>query len=135
MRGVPDIGLMASAGSGALVYITLPPDGNAGLFCGPTPCSTGWYDIGGTSLSCPQWAALVAIADQVNGGGLGLINPALYKIGANPVLYANDFFDVVTGNNTADPSVAGYPATPGWDPITGLGTPNAAALLPALAGH
>src|SRR5436305_7687530 len=139
MRGVPDIGLQASSTTGALVYLSLPPDGLSGLGCGSTPCSTGWYDIGGTSLSCPQWAGLVAIADQINGGGLGLINPALYKIGADAARYASDFYDVTTGNNTADPSVAGYPATTGWGPITGLGTPNAARLLPdlvaAVHGH
>jgi len=129
MRGVPDIGLQASAGSGALVYISLP--GYSGLSCGASLCSSGWYDIGGTSLSCPQWAALVAIADQVAGHGLGLINPALYAV-ANGPDYSADFFDVTTGNNTADPSVPGYPATTGWDPITGLGTPNAANLIPDL---
>jgi len=131
-RGVPDVAFQASAGTGALVYITLPPDGQSGLICGSAPCSTGWYDIGGTSLSCPQWAGLVAIADQINGGGLGLINPGLYKIGADPGRYAADFFDITTGNNTADPSIPGYPATTGWDPVTGLGTPNAANLLPDL---
>ena len=137
MRGVPDVGLQASAGTGALVFVSLPPDGQSGLRCGSTPCSTGWFDIGGTSLSCPQWAGLVAIADQVNGGGLGLINPALYRIGANPARYASDFYDVTTGNNTTDPTIAGYPATPGWDPVTGLGTPNAARLIPdlVLAAH
>jgi subtilase family serine protease len=132
MRGVPDVGLQASAGTGALIYISLPPDGQSGLICGSAPCSTGWYDIGGTSLSCPQWAGLVAIADQMNHGGLGLINPALYTIGANPAHYASDFYDITVGNNTADLSVPGYPATAGWDPITGLGTPNAANLLPDL---
>jgi subtilase family serine protease len=132
MRGVPDVAFQASAGTGALVYITLPPDGQGGLICGSAPCSTGWYDIGGTSLSCPQWAGLVAIADQINGGGLGLINPGLYKIGADPGRYAHDFFDITTGNNTADPNVPGYPATTGWDPVTGLGTPNAANLIPDL---
>jgi subtilase family serine protease len=131
-RGVPDVGLQASSRTGALVYLTLPPDGNSGLICGSAPCSTGWYDIGGTSLSCPQWAGMVAIADQINGGGLGLINPALYKIGADPVRYAADFYDVTTGNNQADPNIPGYPATTGWDPVTGLGTPNAANLIPDL---
>jgi subtilase family serine protease len=129
MRGVPDVGLQASARTGALVYISLPPDGQSGLKCGTVPCSTGWYSIGGTSLSCPQWAGIVAIAAQLNGGGLGLINPALYKIGADPVLYARDFYDVTTGVNQGDPSIPGYPATPGWDPVTGLGTPNAANLV------
>jgi subtilase family serine protease len=132
MRGVPDVSLQAASNTGALVYVSLPPDGSGGLKCGTTPCSTGWYDIGGTSLSCPQWAGLVAIADQLNGGGLGLINPALYRIGTDPAKYAADFNDVTTGNNTADPTVPGYPATTGWDPITGLGTPNAAKLLPDL---
>jgi subtilase family serine protease len=137
-RGVPDIAFQASAATGALVYLSLPPDGtdsNIG--------QTGWYDIGGTSLSCPQWAGLVAIADQINKEkygqtGLGLINPALYKLAASPK-YATDYFDVVhtavagvENNNQEDPSIPGYPAGPGWDPVTGLGTPNAAALIPDL---
>src|SRR4029077_2011349 len=105
MRGVPDIGLQASSRTGALVYITLPPSGNGGLACGANPCSTGWYDIGGTSPSCRQWAALVAIADQSAGHGLGLINPALYSIASNSTKYAADFYDVTTGNNQANPSV------------------------------
>ena len=132
MRGVPDVALQASAGTGALIYVSLPPSGSSGLLCGGTPCSTGWYDIGGTSLACPQWAGLVALADQSNGGGLGLINPALYKVASNPAMYANDFYDITVGNNTADARVPGYPATTGWDPVTGLGTPNAANLIPDL---
>jgi subtilase family serine protease len=130
-RGVPDVGFQASSRTGALVYLTLPPDGLSGLICGSSPCSTGWYDIGGTSLSCPQWAGIVALADQLNGGGLGLINPALYKL-ANGPTYAADFYDVTTGNNQAVPPIPGYPATTGWDPVTGLGTPNAANLVPDL---
>jgi subtilase family serine protease len=131
-RGVPDVAYQASARTGALVYITLPPDGNSGLICGTAPCSTGWYDVGGTSSSAPQWAGIVAIADQLNGGGLGLINPALYKL-ANGPTYAADFYDVTTGNNGAlAPTIPGYSATPGWDPVTGIGTPNAANLVPDL---
>jgi subtilase family serine protease len=131
-RGVPDVALQASSRTGQLIYLSLPPDGQSGLICGSSPCSTGWYDVGGTSASSPQWAALVAIADQINGGGLGFINPALYKLANNPSAYASNFFDVTTGNNQADPTVPGFPATTGWDPVTGLGTPNASALLPAL---
>jgi subtilase family serine protease len=134
-RGVPDVAFQASPRTGALVYDSLPPDGNtSNVTCSGQPCSTGWYDIGGTSLSTPQWAGLVAIADQINGGhGLGLINPALYKIGADPARYANDFFDVTHGNNAGvDTLPSGYPSSTGWDPVTGLGTPNAANLLPDL---
>jgi subtilase family serine protease len=131
-RGVPDIAYQASSRTGVLVYITEP--GYTGLPCPDgNPCSLGWYDVGGTSSGSPQWAGLVAIADQINGGPLGFINPALYKIANNPAQYANDFYDVTTGNNGEfAPTIPGYPATTGWDPVTGLGTPNAATLLPDL---
>jgi subtilase family serine protease len=132
-RGVPDIALQANSRTGALVYITLPPDGNSGLICGTAPCSTGWYDIGGTSLSAPQWAGLVAIAAQIAGHGLGLINPLLYDLASAPAIYADDFFDVTVGDNHVNGDSGFYSASTGWDPTTGLGTPNAANLLPDLA--
>jgi len=135
-RGVPDVALQASARTGALVYVSLPNSGNSGLLCAGVPCSTGWYDIGGTSLSCPQWAGLVAIAAQMHGSGLGLINPALYAIAADAGHHAADFYDVTTGNNGAfAPGVPGYAASTGWDPVTGLGTPNAANLVPDLVAN
>ncbi|MEO6158856.1 MAG: S53 family peptidase [Ilumatobacteraceae bacterium] len=128
MRGVPDIALQASAGTGALVYVSLPPDGTSS-----NVNNTGWYDIGGTSLSAPQWAGLAAIGAQMKGHGLGPINAALYTLAANPAKYANDFYDIATNNtNQTDGAIPGYPATTGWDPVTGLGTPNAANLLPDL---
>jgi subtilase family serine protease len=117
MRGVPDVAFQASARTGPLVYDSF--DG-------------GWFIVGGTSCSSPQFAGLVAIADQIAGHGLGPINPTLYSLASGPN-YGSDFFDVTTGNNQADPSIPGYPATTGWDPVTGLGTPNAANLVPALA--
>jgi subtilase family serine protease len=133
MRGVPDVAYQASSRTGVLVYDTAP--GATGLTCpSGNPCSAGWYVVGGTSSSCPQWAGLVAIADQIAGHGLGQINPALYALAAGPN-YSTYFYDVTTGNNQTDPSIAGYPATTGWDPVTGLGTPDAATLVPALAGH
>jgi subtilase family serine protease len=97
--------------------------------------------VGGTSVSSPCFAGVVAIADQVNGAPLGFLNDALYKIGADPVRYANDFFDVTTGNNDLlqNPQDPNYAASTGWDPVTGLGTPNAVNLVPdliaAVHGH
>ena len=133
MRGVPDVAFQASSRTGTLVYDTAPGDAQSGLIC-PTgnPCSAGWYVVGGTSCSSPQFAGLVAIADQIAGHGLGQINPTLYKLADGPN-YSTYFYDVTTGNNQTNPSIPGYPATTGWDPITGLGTPNAANLVPALA--
>jgi len=129
MRGLPDIGLQASSRTGVLIYITNPGYST-------NVHDTGWYVIGGTSSSSPQWAGLIAVANEMNGGHqLGYINPALYAIASNPAMYASDFYDVTTGNNQAVPTVAGYPATTGWDPVTGLGTPNAANLLPDLIAY
>jgi subtilase family serine protease len=119
MRGVPDVAFQASSRTGPLVYDTAPGAG-------------GWFIVGGTSCSSPQFAGVVAIADQIAGHGLGQINPTLYQLAAGPN-HGTYFFDVTTGNNQADPAIPGYPATTGWDPVTGLGTPNAAALAPALA--
>ena len=134
MRGVPDVAYQASSRTGVLVYDTAPGDAESGLICpSGDPCSAGWYVVGGTSASSPQWAGLVAIADQIAGHGLGQINPTLYSLAAGPN-YGTYFYDVTTGNNQTNTSIPGYPATIGWDPITGLGTPNAATLVPALAG-
>jgi subtilase family serine protease len=119
MRGVPDIAFQASARTGVLVYDSV--DG-------------GWFIVGGTSCSAPQWAGLIAIADQIKGSDLGYINPALYQIANDSGKYANDFFDVTVGNNQLNPSIPGYSASTGWDAVTGLGTPNAANLLHDLAG-
>ena len=119
MRGVPDVAFQASSRTGPLVY-----DTGAG--------AGGWFIVGGTSCSSPQFAGLVAIADQIAEHGLGQINPTLYQLASGPN-YGSYFYDVTTGNNQADPSIPGYPATIGWDPVTGLGTPNAATLVPALA--
>jgi subtilase family serine protease len=119
MRGIPDVAFQASSRTAPLVYATFDGGG-------------GWFLVGGTSCSSPQFAGLVAIADQIAGHGLGLINPTLYQLASGPN-YSTYFYDVTTGNNQADPDVTGYPASVGWDPVTGLGTPNAATLVPALA--
>jgi subtilase family serine protease len=123
-RAIPDVAMEASSRTGVLVYA----DGS-------------WFVVGGTSVSSPCFAGVVAIADQVNGAPLGFLNDALYKIGADPARYANDFFDVTTGNNDLlqNPQDPNYAASTGWDPVTGLGTPNAVNLVPdliaAVHGH
>jgi subtilase family serine protease len=86
---------------------------------------SGWDAIGGTSASSPQWAGLVAIADQMAGKPLGFLNPAIYQ------LAGKGFHDITTGNNSFD-GVSGFQAGPGWDLTTGWGTPDAAVLLPLL---
>ena len=132
MRGVPDIAYQASSRTGVLVYMTEAATTTSGTGCGgASPCSTGWYVVGGTSASSPQWAGLIAIADQMAGRDLGYINPALYKVANNPTMYASDFNDVTVGNNQTT-SIPGYSASKGWDAVTGLGTPNAANLIPDL---
>jgi len=129
MRGVPDIAYQASSRTGVLVYDTEPATTSSGTGCsGANPCSVGWYVVGGTSCSSPQWAGLIAIADQMAGRDLGYINPALYQIASNSATYASDFYDVTVGNNQTS-SIPGYSASPGWDAVTGLGTPNVAKLL------
>jgi subtilase family serine protease len=113
MRGVPDVAYQASATTGVLIY------------------DQGWFVIGGTSASSPQWAGLIALADQKVGYDLGYINPALYNIALNSTKYAADFYDV-TKNCNQQSSIPGYCASQGWDAVTGLGTPNAANLIPDL---
>jgi subtilase family serine protease len=132
MRGVPDIAYQASSRTGVLVYMTEGATSTSGTGCGgANPCQPGWYVVGGTSSGSPQWAGLIALADQMTGRDLGYINSALYSIASNPSQYAADFYDVTTGCNQTS-SIPGYCASQGWDAVTGLGTPVAANLIPDL---
>ncbi|RDX57216.1 subtilisin-like protein [Lentinus brumalis] len=84
---------------------------------------------GGTSASAPIFAAIVtAVNDARIAAGkspVGWINPALYSSG-----FANAYNDVTKGTNPGC-STQGFNAAPGWDPVTGLGTPNFPELLAA----
>jgi subtilase family serine protease len=123
-RGVPDIA-MSGACSG-------PVDIYSSFAGGPT----GWYAVCGTSESSPLFAGIVALADQVAGHSLGLINPALYALSA---AHAPGLVDVTKGNNTVSflqpllVTVQGYHAGPGYDLASGVGTVNAALFVPELA--
>jgi subtilase family serine protease len=123
MRGVPDVSYNAGVNGGVLTVCSVCTGGTPAVFL-----------FGGTSAGSPQWAALAADADQLGHHRMGNINPALYGIAGQPQLYKAAFHDVKNGtNDVAEIGGQGYKAQPGWDPVTGLGTPNAQALLPALA--
>ncbi|KAJ3732596.1 family S53 protease-like protein [Lentinula guzmanii] len=83
--------------------------------------------VSGTSCSSPIFASVIALINdrRVSAGKspLGFLNPFLYL---NP----GAFFDITTGSNPGC-GTHGFSAGVGWDPVTGLGTPNFAALLAA----
>jgi subtilase family serine protease len=128
-RAVPDVAADADPSTGYLFYW------NGGGSVSGQP--SGWQGIGGTSAAAPVWAALVALADASPGctaSPLGYANPALYRsAGAD---YAGVFNDVTTGNNDFTGTNGGqYAAKVGYDPVTGLGTPNATALVGQLCAN
>ena len=108
-RGVPDVAADADPTTGYQVFV----DGKAMVF-------------GGTSAVAPLWAALVCRFCQSLGHRLGLLQPALYA-STQPGLASPGFRDITTGDNGR------YRAGPGWDPCTGLGVPDGAALLAVLS--
>jgi subtilase family serine protease len=125
-RGVPDVAYNAGVNGGVLTHCGVC---NVVFGAGSATDPNIFWIFGGTSAGSPQWAALTADADQMAGTDLGNINQHLYQFGESP------FHDIVKGNNdVAELGGAGFNAAIGWDPVTGLGTPNAALLLPALAG-
>jgi hypothetical protein len=95
---------------------------------------SGWLGIGGTSLAAPIWASMFALTNslpQCQGTPIGFANPALYRVAATG--FGNDFNDVTSGNNDlTGTNGKQFAAATGYDMATGLGTPNAAALAPAL---
>jgi subtilase family serine protease len=120
MRSSPDVAFDADSSTGFDLYY----DGNSQLF-----------RVGGTSAGAPAWAALFAIADQgraINGfdtldSGSETL-PMLYALYDTP-LYDSAFNDITSGGNAV------YSATPGYDPVTGLGSPKADFLAQYLAGN
>jgi len=109
-RTIPDVASDADPNSGYKIY------------------SNGrWGEVGGTSVSSPEWAGILALADQeriANGlGTLGSANSELYAL-ANSGVYN----DITSGSNGS------YSCATGYDMVTGLGTPNVYKLVTALGG-
>ena len=115
-RGVPDVSWDADPQTGVIVSVSNGP--SAGF---------SYFIVGGTSVGSPSWAGSFALIDQKAGAKLGLITPALYSILNNPAEYSKTFHDVTVGNN--NPDSAGV----GWDPLTGIGSPNLGELANYLA--
>ncbi len=126
MRAVPDVAYNGAILHGVLVMM---------------PEFGGTFRFGGTSCGSPQWAALIAIADQAAGHDYGFINSALYKIGQSNGSYAAAFNDITSGQNNSvefdnsnnEVDIPGFNAGTGWDAVTGLGSPKAGGLLTQLA--
>ncbi len=115
-RNVPDVAMEANFDN----YV-----------CNMGSCSGGW---GGTSFAAPRWAGFMALVNQqaVNAGrapvgGLGFINPTVYSLGEGPN-YLNDLHDIASGSNGA------YSACPGYDLVTGWGSPVGQNLINDMVG-
>jgi hypothetical protein len=127
-RSAPDVAYDADPNTGFAVYDSLAYEGYK-----------GWQEIGGTSAGSPQWSALIAIADQEReAGGLTSLDgptqtlPTLYSIYAAPgsadySTYASTFHDITSGASSFFVSAA-----PGYDLVTGLGSPNVPAVVKLL---
>jgi subtilase family serine protease len=126
-RGVPDVSMSAAC------------DGSVNTYQSFAGQAAGWYPTCGTSEATPLFAGVVALADQFAGHPLGVINPALYALLAAK---APGIVDVTKGNNTVEfeqggklETVAGFPALPGYDLASGVGTVNVAKFVPELVAQ
>ena len=123
-RGVPDISMSGACSGLVNTYQSFPGE------------PAGWYVACGTSESTPLFAGIVALADQLAGHSLGLLNPALYAMSA---AHAPGLVDVTSGSNTVSflqngqlYTVKGYRAGPGYDLASGTGTVDARLFVPEL---
>ncbi len=128
-RGVPDVSMSGACSSPVFTYQSFPDQG----------LPAGWYPTCGTSEATPEFAGIVALADQVAGHALGVINPTLYKLSAEK---APGIVPVTSGNNTVTfvqggkkYTLNGFSAQAGYSLVDGVGTVNAWYLAYELAGR
>ncbi len=125
-RGVPDVSYVADPNTGVAVYDTTSFFGQK-----------GWFQIGGTSVGAPQWAAIIGLANQGRScasNGIGCLSTSntnfspLYNAASPPLstTYNSNYRDITAGSNVC------CAAGPGYDFVTGLGSPLANSLVSAL---
>ena len=136
-RPIPDVSYDADPASGFYVV-------------SQTGIGAGYYGIvGGTSAGAPQWSGLIAIANalrakagkaafttaQMATGTKVTIQSALENLSAGKVANAPAYAELFNDVNTLTNGTCGLycTASGGWDLVTGMGTPKAAKLVPALA--
>jgi len=119
-RGTPDISMSASPGCW-------------GYYSFPGGTGPGWHILGGSTEAAPLVAGIVALADQLAGHRLGLINPALYQLAERQQGGGQGagIVSVASGTNSFG-GVTGYHADAGYNMVTGWGTLDAAKFVPAL---
>jgi len=124
-RGVPDVAYDGDPNGGVLAVFSSSGQGNDLVFL-----------FGGTSAGSPQWAGIVALANQLAGAPLGFLNTSIYQLGLGS-FYSQTFHDITSGNNTfvgkdakgKPVKITGFNAGKGWDAVTGWGTPNVTNLV------
>jgi streptogramin lyase len=117
-RTTPDVAYDGDPATGVSVY-----DSYGGL--------GGWLQVGGTSAGAPQWAALIAVADQGRSsplGSLATLNALYALLSQTNTINSTYLHDVTHGSSGL------YSAGPGYDLVTGLGSPRADQLIPYLRG-
>lgn len=121
-RNVADVAFNADPHTGQYTAVIKPED----------PTRVQWFGVGGTSLSTPQWAGIVAVANATraqNGQGpMGLVQNYLYQKASSFIEFFTKLFkDIISGSNGDD-------AKSFYDLPTGLGTPNATKLIADAGG-
>jgi len=123
-REVPDISANADQFTPYAEYCTgTDPTSTCAVISGTPP---GWFGVGGTSLSSPLWAGIIADHDSLWQGRIGNANPLLY------FLYNQNYhgyFNDITGIGQTTNNNGLFPTTPGYDLATGIGTPKIGALV------
>ena len=124
-RGLPDVSYNADPNTGVSVYDTVTYQGQA-----------GWFQVGGTSAGAPQWSALFAIVNAMRVAGgkqpLSNTNIEVYAV-AQALVYGTNFHDITAGTNGNCGTLCN--AGTGYDYVTGLGSPQAAKVIPALVNQ